>query len=376
MAKLVRQLNTEHVLIDASTAPLLARMRASLSSALGRPIEDGDPELIAAASLLPYFGQGLAAADIASKSMLLQFATDEDLEAIGAHYGIARRTLHATMAVRLRALGAAAGTYAVSITGEAPDGTLFSYINDAWTTLVDAQHPEFTLTCGVAGDAYNGLDELINPVLSVTPSGETAVTDGVLTVLSASRGGGPETDDVYASRIHDTLLARTAAGSKAGYEALARTVDGVYDVYVLISDDPDVYVFISVIAPSRLAGDVQAEIEASQLLPLGLAVRVSLWPEAPRGWMAICWSTPTGGDVEGINARVNAALDAVLARFYYIYTAFIDLNLILGAVTDAGGVGAHIDAEEVYGGSFLRTNEGYMTEHTFTRTYEGVSEWI
>ena len=44
MAKLVRQLNTEHVLIDSATAPLLARMRASLSAALGRPIEDGDPE--------------------------------------------------------------------------------------------------------------------------------------------------------------------------------------------------------------------------------------------------------------------------------------------------------------------------------------------
>ena len=376
MARLVRQLNTDHVLINSSTAPLLARMRASLSDALGRPIQDGDPELIAAASLLPYFGQGLAAADIASKSMLLQFATGDDLEAIGAHYGIARRTLHATMVVSLTVYGIfeAGKSYAVSITGEAPDGTIFSYVNDAWTTPADAQHPEFTLTCEATGDAYNGLNELINPSVSVTPSGATAV-DGVLVVQSASRGGGPETDDAYASRIHDTLLARTAAGSAAGYEALARLVDGVYDAGAsIVLAYPDI-VTITVIAPSRNFSDIKAELEASPLLPLGLGIRGGLWPEAARGVMAINWYTPTGGDVDSISAAVDAALDAVLTPFYYTYTANIDLNLILGAVTDAGGVGAYIsDAPTLEGSIALLL--GYLTEHTFARTYKGVSEWI
>ena len=123
------------------------------------------------------------------------------------------------------------GEYAISITGEAPDGTLFSYINDAWTTSVDTLNPEFTLTCGVPGDAYNGLNELINPTITFTPSGGTAINSVALSVVSASRGGGDETDDVYACRIHDTLLARTAAGSKAGYDALARTVEGVLDAF-------------------------------------------------------------------------------------------------------------------------------------------------
>ena len=377
MAKLVRKLNTEHVLIDSATAPLLARMRASLSSALGRPIEDGDPELIAAASLLPYFGQGLAAADIASKAMLLQFATGDDLEAIGAHYGIARRTLHATMAVSLVAYGILeAGTYAVSITGEAPDGTLFSYINGAWTTSVDTEHPEFTLTCAVAGDAYNGLDALINPVFLITPSGGTAsdITP-LMTVLSASRGGGPETDDVYASRIHDTLLARTAAGSKAGYEALARTLEGVMNAGAIFSPVVPDRVTLIVIAPSRDESDVQAEIEASPLLPLGLAVSMELWFEAARGVMTICWYTPTGGGVDSINAAVNAALDAVLAPLYYLYLSNLDQNVILAAVTGAGGVGAYIDGADELDGSFARVI-GYMTEHTFERTYKGVSPWI
>lgn len=380
MAKLVRRLNNEHVLIDSATAPLLARMRASLSSALGRPIEDGDPEMVAAASLLPYFGQGLAAADIASKAMLLQFATGDDLEAIGAHYGIARRTLHATMAVRIAVYGTfAAGTYAVSITGEAPDGTLFSYINDTWTTPVDTQTPEFTLTCAVTGDAYNGLDELINPSVSVTPSGEDAV-EGVLEVLSASRGGGPETDDVYASRIHDMLLARTAAGSKAGYEALARTLDGVIDAWApIVYGFPD-SVTITVIAPSSNWTDIKAEIEASPLLPLGLGIRGGLHPEMARGVMAINWFAPSGGDVGRINAAVNAALDAVLAPLYYTYMSSLDLNLILGAVTGAGGVGAYISGAFPADGSFANSSFaivlGYLTEHTFGRTYKGVSQWI
>ena len=380
MSKLVRQLNTEHVLIDSATAPLLARMRASLSAALGRPIEDGDPELIAAASLLPYFGQGLASADIASKSMLLQFATGDDLEAIGAHYGISRRTLRATMVVRMLVLGTfAAGTYAVSITGEAPDGTLFSYINDAWILTVDTPYPEFTLTCAVAGDAYNGLDALIDPVFSITPSGGAAIDGVVLAVLSASRGGGPETDDVYACRIHDTLLARTAAGSKAGYMALARLGDGVLDAYAGF-DEMEAKIVISVVAPSRNESDIQAELEANPLLPLGQGIRVLAWPEAALGVMAINWYTPAGGDVDRINAAVDAALDAVLAPLCYAFIVALDLNLILGAVAGAGGVGAYISgavpADDSFADSSFASIFGYLTEYTFARTYKGVSEWI
>ena len=378
MAKVARQLNTDHVLIDSATAPLLARLRASLSAALGRPIEDGDPELIAAASLLPYFGQGIAAADIASKSMLLQFATGDDLEAIGAHYGIARRTLHATMAVRMPVSGTfSADTYVVSITGEAPDGTLFSYINSDWVLTVDTQDPEFTLTCEATGDGYNGLTELINAVVSIAYSGGIAVEGDMLTVLSASRGGGPETDDVYACRIHDTLLARTAAGSKAGYEALARTVEGVMDAHTGPDPTEPDRVTIVVIAPSRDGSDVQAELEASPLLPIGLSVRVLTWPEEERGVVAINWFTPTGGDVAFINAAVDAALDAVLAPLYYTFTrqGWIDLNLILAAVTGAGGVGAYISGADELEGTLARLF-GYLTEHTFERVYQGVSEWI
>ena len=376
MTKLVRQINTDHVLIDSSTAPLLARMRASLSAALGRPIEDGDPELIAAASLLPYFGQGLAAADIASKAMLLQFATGDDLEAIGAHYGIARRTLHAKMAVRLTdPVTFIVGEYAVSITGEAPDGTLFSYTNDSWKPLVDTLNPEFTLTCDAAGEAYNGLNELINPVITTTPLGGTAINSEALSVLSASRGGGPETDDIYACRIHDTLLARTAAGSAAGYEALARLVDGVIDAEAFIAYLSPDSVALGVIAPLRNEGDIQAELEASPLLPLGRGIYVYLRAELERGVMTINWYTPTGGDVDSINAAVTAALDAVLAPLYYSWINSLDLNLILGAVTGAGGVGAYISGAEILDGSIARM-VGYMTEHTFGRTYQGVSEWI
>ncbi len=383
MAKLVRRLNNEHVLIDSSTAPLLARMRASLSSALGRPIEDGDPELIAAASLLPYFAQGLASADIASKSMLLQFATGDDLEAIGAHYGIARRMLHATMVVRLTdPVTFIVGEYAVSITGEAPDGALFSYTNDDWAPLVDTLNPEFALTCAVAGDAYNGLDELIDPTTTITPLGGTAINGIALSVVSASRGGGPETDDVYACRIHDSLLARTAAGSKAGYEALARTLDGVLDALVFKAYDDTAVQFL-VIAPSRNWGDIQAELEASPLLPLGGGIDGMLWPEMARGVVAINWFTPSGGDVDGINAAVDAALDAVLAPLYrtflsildYAHANVLDLNSVLGAVTVAGGVGAYIDGAYETEGSLSRF-DGYLTEHTFERTYQGVSEWI
>lgn len=383
MAKLVRQLNNEHVLIDSATAPLLARMRASLSAALGRPIEDGDPELIAAASLLPYFGQGLASADIASKAMLLQFATGEDLEAIGAHYGIARRTLHATMAVRIAVYGPfVAGTYAVSITGEAPDGTLFSYINDAWTVSVDTLIPEFTLTCEATGDAYNGLNELINPSVSVTPSGETAV-DGVLEVLSASRGGGPETDDVYASRIHDTLLARTTAGSKAGYEAWVRTLEGVLDCVVTDGSpidpaaDPGVTVFF--VGDSVTEADVEAHMYSNTSALLGdPAYVVSRAGAYPAGSVSYSYYISADADdpaalIDTINAAGAAWAESVSYRL-----GIIDPAEGIKVLFDAGawGVKCSSDLLDPTTPNAIVFAYYYTTPEAFTFTCKGVSEWI
>ena len=401
MAKLVRQLNTEHVLIDSATAPLLARMRASLSAALGRPIEDGDPELIAAASLLPYFGQGLAAADIASKAMLLQFATGDDLEAIGAHYGIARRTLHATMDVKL-IVYVTAGTYAVSITGEAPDGTLFSHINDAWTLLADTEHPEFTLTCEATGDTYNGLNELINPVFLITPSGEAAVDYGsLLEVLSASRGGGPETDDVYASRIHDTLLARMGAGSTAGLEAWARTLEGVMDCFVFdgsfeLGPDPDPAVTVVYISDAVTEEGMKTHMHANTAAPLGIPPYLAIKAiPFDTGSIEYSYYVPASADdPDALIASIAAAGEAWAASISFRFSGSWDTSagvvrrgifdptagfeVLLGA--GAWGVECNqspVDLDDPLAGfAGLFSMLTYPVPEAFTFTCKGVSNWI
>ena len=388
MAKLVRQLNTEHVLIDSATAPLLARMRASLSAALGRPIQDGDPELIAAASLLPYFAQGLASADIASKSMLLQFATGDDLDAIGAHYGIARVPVHATMVVGL-VVYVTVGTYAVSITGEAPDGTLFSLINDAWTFPVDTSNPEFTLRCEAAGDTYNGLDALINPVLSVTPSGGTAVEGVALSVLSASRGGGPETDDVYASRIHDTLLARMGAGSKDGLEAWARTLEGVMDCYVFdgsfeVGPDPDPAVTVVYISDAVTEAVMETHMHANTAAPLGIPP-YSATKALPFGTGSIEYTyfvPASADDPDALIASIAAAGEAWAASISFRFSGLFDPTAGFEVLLGAGAWGvecnqAPVDlADPLAGLAAILSMLSYPTPEAFTFTCKGVSEWI
>ena len=133
------------------------------------------------------------------------------------------------------------------------------------------------------------------------------------------------------------------------------------------------------VAPSRNWGEVQAELGASPLLPLGLGIDGMVESEATRGVMAINWYTPTGGDVDSINAAVNAALDAVLAPLYYTFKSGGDLNVILGAVAGAGGVDAYISGADMIGSptsNSIARFDGYLTEHTFERVYQGVSEWI
>lgn len=353
-------------------------------------MEDGDPEMVAAASLLPFFAQGLAAADIASKSMLLQFAEGDDLDAIGAHYGIARRPVAATMAVRLVAPDPfAVGTYAVSITGEAPDGTIFSYINDAWTTLVDAQRIGFTLTCEAKGDAYNGLDELIAPVFSVTPKGGEAVEGGELEVLSASRGGGPETDDVYASRIHDTLLARMGAGSTAGLEAWARTLEGVMDCYVLdgsfeVGPDPDPAVTVVYISDAVTEEGMKTHMRANTAAPLGIPPYLVI-KAVPydAGSIEYSYFVPASADdPDALIASIAAAGEAWAASVSYRFSGIFDPTAGFEVLLGAGAWGvecnqAPVDLDDPSAGfANLASMLTYPVPEAFTFTCKGVSEWI
>lgn len=221
MSRINRLKPEEYSLIDSSSAPLLERMRGALAQAVGRPMEDGDPEMIAAASILPFFTQGLAAADIATKSMMLQFATGAALERLSELYDVPRLpATHARVSVRVE--------------GSLPPGVAFSLKavldgreftgTERWR--VGASEMSLTLTCSDVGRVGNGLSSMdewsVEPAVFATGMG--------VTLLEPSAGGQEaEDDDALAQRIADTLTARVAPGTAEWYRAAMLEVDGVID---------------------------------------------------------------------------------------------------------------------------------------------------
>lgn len=269
MAGINRLKQEEYSLLDCSSAPLLERMRAALAQAVGRPMEDGDPEMIAAASILPFFSQGLAAADIAAKSMMLQFATGAALERLSELYDVPR--LPATPA-RV--------TVSVSAAGSLPPGLLISIkavlegheFTGALRWKASASDMFLTLTCSDLGRVGNGLSSMDE--WSAAPSGLVAS----VTRLGLSAGGQEaEDDEALAQRIADTLTARVAPGTAEWYRAAMLEVDGVIDAaaypniqggvnLVHVGDaDLDSWTARFYHAQDMLLGDVTTRVEAQVL---------------------------------------------------------------------------------------------------------------
>jgi hypothetical protein len=232
-------------------------------------MEDGDPEMIAAASILPFFSQGLAAADIAAKSMMLQFATGAALERLSELYDVPR--LPATPA-RVR----------VRVAGSLPPGITFSikavlegheFTGSARWTAADGEM-ELTLTCSDSGRVGNGLSSMDE--WSIEPAW---LATGTSVVLSEPSAGGQEAedDDALAQRIADTLAARVAPGTAEWYRAAMLEVDGVIDAaayptssgivdLVYIGDaDPDSWDARFRHAQDVLLGDITTRVQAHVL---------------------------------------------------------------------------------------------------------------
>lgn len=259
MGDLKRLKETAITVVDSSPASLLASMKEALSDALGYDVDNADPWLVVAASLLPYFVQARALADVSAKASNLAFATGDTLDALGAGHGM----------VRYGARNALVYTY-VSMNGQeitaSNEGNLniqslvlvkrgsagnviarFVYgsgrvpfkAGDRWLPIV--------LTCTETGPQNNGLTEFeIEDVLwEYVMNDPNAVAPGVPTVakvydpnnnlelITSSGGAEAETDDEFAQRIHNEVAASNAAGSLAYYKAAALRVPGIIDVRVL-----------------------------------------------------------------------------------------------------------------------------------------------
>lgn len=273
MSGINRLKHEEYSLLDCSSAPLLERMRAALAQAVGRPMEDGDPEMIAAASILPFFSQGLAAADIAAKNMMLQFATGAALERLSELYDVPR-------------LPAAPARVRVRVAGTLPPGTVFNVqfvlkavlsgheFTGTTRWLAGTVEKTVTLTCSDLGRAGNGLSSIDE--WSMEPEQFAA---GMSATLLEPSAGGQETedDDALAQRIADTLTARVAPGTAEWYRAAMLEVDGVIDAaahpssngivdLVYIGDaDPDSWDARFRHAQDVLLGDVIARVQAQVL---------------------------------------------------------------------------------------------------------------
>ena len=364
-----RKLNTEHVLIDASTAPLLARMRAALAAALVRPIEDGDPELIAAASLLPFFAQGLASADIASKSMLLQFAVGKDLDTAAAQYGLSRFEPSAAqvMIVISRPDDTYTGSMTLSVTAKTSSGLEFSFYDPYFVWYgVDAF---INLACNTPGEIGNGVNSFsIDDVAIETTPDQYQVFSSV---YSPSTGGRDrESDDDFARRTNGWLLQINPAGSAAAYREIALDYPGVIDARADIT--PPGYlsgqVLIIYLAPDgasnlgnfvlnhyrRLVGDYVTVLPAQP------------WDNAPTFY----WFAPSAVNVTALQEAVDEASKRYLAWQCNRIGRGFDPSVAIKMLVAAGAVQVTCS----FAPSSIAYNE-YIEPGTIMFDYQGVATW-
>lgn len=257
----LKRLDTNAItLVDSSPAPILASIRESLSNALGYDVDDADPWMVVAASLLPYFVQSRALADVAAKANNLAFATGETLDALAAGHGLERLGDRAAVVYTYICMGdwgdeiqeGDAGllviTSLVFVKKDSSNNVLARFEYGMGSVRFDegATWIQIPLYCTETGPGYNGLTDFeIDEFDYVFHRDDAASNNAWCTVATSNDpnnmadkitsvgGANVETDDEFAQRIYNEIAASNAAGSIAYYKAAALRVPGIIDVRVL-----------------------------------------------------------------------------------------------------------------------------------------------
>ena len=178
-------------------------------------------------------------------------------------------------------------------------------------------------------------------------------------------------------------MARTAAGSRAGYEAWVRTLEGVLDCVVTDGSpldpaaDPGIMVFF--VGDSVTEADVEAHMYSNTSALLGdPAYVVSRAVAYPAG--SISYSYYISADtydptalIETINAAGAAWAESVSYRL-----GIIDPSEGIKVLSDAGAWGVKCSTDLLDPTSPLAIAFAYLytTPAAFTFYCSGVSEWI
>lgn len=264
MGELKRLDTTAITVVDSSPAPIMASIRDALSNALGYDVDNADPWMVVAASLMPYFVQSRALADVAAKASNLAFATGETLEALAAGHGLYRLAARAAVIYTYICIGdwgdeiteGNAGTLIITslvfVKKDEAGNVLgrFEYGMGSVRFNVGATWIQIPLYCTETGPEYNGLTDFVMDEFDYVFSRDDNASNNTWCTVAISYdpnnnvdkiisigGANAETDDEFAQRVYNEIAASNAAGSVAYYKAAALRVPGIIDVRVLSKEE-------------------------------------------------------------------------------------------------------------------------------------------
>ena len=261
--------------IDSNT--LYNSIISAMEMMTGEPLYPGDERRIFTEALVQIVASVVNSCNSACNGKMLQYATDDALDALGYRMGVERlEAVPATATFRFTLAAAQSNDITV------PEGTLITTDGDIYfatdgdlTIAAGATYGDVTGTCTTPGEDGNGygtgaVAQLVDLIDKVSTAVNTTMTAG---------GANREDDEEFRERIHLANSTFSCAGPTKAYQYYAKSADpSIIDVVV---DSPDpceivVYVLTNTGVPSQTILDkVEAICSADDIRPLTDQVTVS-----------------------------------------------------------------------------------------------------
>lgn len=272
--------------LETDAAALRERLREVCSDYLGYSVTDSDPYFVTCLSLLPFFVQLSAAADVAAKSTLLQYAKGQDLDRIAQAVCVAgyldRLPPRRGKILCLWGAETVASSDPWSVDAEF-EGVRFVGSGDS---LPGPGYAFYLYTAEETG-AANGFSDLwaFGAFADALNAGLTTNGTGVISLSAADSlvwGGFSAEDDAhFAERIRERQAALRIPGGVDYYKTMLKEIPGVYDATVspVVNDDGEVCVYFTGEATLSAVSAIVAQKKV-----LGQAVYVAYgYPRETRG---------------------------------------------------------------------------------------------
>ncbi len=231
--------------VSVDVEEMQANALVILEGIMGRSLARADPLRLFVNSLLNIIAQQKKLIDKTAKQNLLRYATDGNLDHIGALVGAQRLQATAAICTVKVTLSAAREQTTTIIKGTrvtSGDKVYFALDSDV-IFLAGETTKEVTATCTETGEVGNDyivgeLKEIVDPQPYLLSIVNTTKTSG---------GSDTESDNSFRERIHEAPESFSTAGTELGYIYFVKSVSSLISDVKIISSSPgvvDIYVLL------------------------------------------------------------------------------------------------------------------------------------